>query len=197
VSWVRQPTEKLLTAEPAEPGPVSIFRLEEPRDAGQVRDLLEASFPGSAEADLVTRLRRDGDMVLALAAEDDGVVIGYVAFSRLLVEGGDTPFPAVALAPLAVYPEYQQQGVATHLIRDGHACVAALGETLSVVLGEPDYYKRFGYSNRRVAQFESEYQSPFLMGLSFGAAPWEGHLVYPRAFASLSDHAALQADDPV
>lgn len=197
MSWARQPTEKLLAAEPATPGPVSVFRAEEPSDAPQVRTLLEASFPGHAEADLVARLRRDGDIVLALVAEDDGVVIGYVGFSRLMVEGGDEPFRAVALAPLAVYPEYQQQGVATRLIRESHACLAALGETLSVVVGEPDYYKRFGYSNRRVAQFECEYQSPYLMGLSFGAAPWVGRLVYAGAFATLSDDAALQADDRV
>ena len=104
----------------------------------------------------------------------------------------------MALAPLAVYPEYQQQGVATRLIRDGHACLAAIGETLSVVLGEPDYYGRFGYSNRRVAQFESDYQSPYLMALSFGAAPWEGRLVYPRRpLPRSADDAPLQADDRV
>jgi putative acetyltransferase len=197
VSWARQHTERLLTAQPAVPKPVSAFRLEEPADAPQVRNLLEASFPGLAEADLVDNLRRDGDILLGLVAEDDGVVVGYVGFSRLLIEGGDAPFKAVALAPLAVYPEYQQQGVATRLIRDGHACAAAIGETLSVVLGEPDYYQRFGYSNRRVAQFTSEYQSPYLMGLSFGAAPWEGRLVYARAFAALSQDVPIQADDRI
>jgi putative acetyltransferase len=133
-------------------------------------------------------------MVLALVAEDAGVVIGYVAFSRLFVEGEER-FPAVALAPLAVYPEYQQQGVATRLVREGHACLAALGETLSVVLGEPSYYSRFGYSNRRAANFVSEYQSPYLMALSFGAAPWEGRLVYPSAFSMLADAADAPLQD--
>ncbi len=197
MSWVRQPTERLLKAEPAVPKAVNVFRLEEPADAPQVRDLLEASFPGFGEADLVENLRCDGDMVLALVAEDDGVVVGYVGFSRLIVESDDAPFSAVALAPLAVYPEYQQQGAATRLIRDGHACLAAIGETLSVVVGEPDYYQRFGYSNRRVAQFESDYQSPYLMALSFGAAPWEGRLIYPRAFAVLAENAAIQVDDRI
>ena len=103
-------------------------------------------FPGFGEATLVDRLRRDGDIVLSLVAEDEGVVIGYIAFSRLMVEGGDATFRAVALAPLAVYPEYQQQGIATRLVREGHACLAAIGETLSVVVGEPHYYGRFGYS---------------------------------------------------
>ena len=171
------------------------MRIEQPADAPQIRDLLEASFPGLGEAILVDRLRSDGDLVLSLVAEDAGVVIGYIAFSRIKVEGGETPFSAVALAPLAVYPDYQSQGVATRLVREGHACLAALGETLCVVVGEPQYYGRFGYSNRRVAGFACEYQSPYLMGLSFGAAPWEGRLVYSPAFATLAEDAPLQAHD--
>jgi len=195
LSWVRQPSEKLLAVKPApEIGPVSI-RMEQPSDAPQIRDLVEASFPGLGEALLVDRLRSDGDLVLSLVAEDGGVVVGYIAFSRINIEGAEAPFGAVALAPLAVYSDYQSQGVATQLVREGHACLAFLGETLSVVLGEPQYYGRFGYSNRRVAGFESEYQSPFLMGLSFGAAPWEGRLVYPPAFGALAEDAPLQAHD--
>lgn len=162
------------------------LRGEESRDAAQIRDLLEISFPGDGEALLVDRLRSDGDLVLSLVAEDQGVVIGHVGFSRLMVEGSGERFAAVALAPLAVYPEYQKQGVATRLVQEAHACLAAIGETLSVVVGEPHFYGRFGYSNRRVAGFECEYQSPYLMALSFGAAPTRGRLVYPPAFATLS-----------
>jgi putative acetyltransferase len=195
LSWVKPPSDKLLSEKhEVQPG-LAVMRLEEPRDAAQIRDLLEASFPGFGEAILVDRLRSDGDLDLALVAEDQGVVIGYIAFSRLMIEDGDHPFHAVALAPLAIYPEYQQQGVATRLVREGHACLAAMGVTLSVVLGEPGYYGRFGYSNRRVANFESEYQSPYLMALSFGAAPWEGRLVYPAAFRLLSEDAATKTND--
>ena len=196
MNW--QPSDKLLAAKPEARSAVVEIRLEEPRDADDIRDLLEACFPGFAEADLVDTLRRDGDIVLSLVAEDEGVVIGYIAFSRLLVEGEeDGVIPAVALAPLAVYTEYQSQGVATQLVREGHACIAYLGERLSVVLGEPHYYGRFGYSHRRASAFACEYQSPYLMAISFGAAPWEGRLVYPAAFSALSDDAPLQAHDRV
>jgi putative acetyltransferase len=130
-------------------------------------------------------------------AESEGFVVGHIGFSRLRIHGEGT-FEAVALAPLAVYPEYQQQGLATRLVRDAHACLAANGEALSVVLGEPDYYGRFGYSHHRAAHFRSEYQSPYLLAISFGQAPWEGRLAYPAAFAALSeDNAALQADDRI
>jgi putative acetyltransferase len=195
LSWVKPPSDKLLSEKhEMQPG-LATMRLEEPRDASQIRDLLETSFPGYGEAVLVDRLRSDNDIDLSLVAEDQGVVIGYIAFSRLMVMGGEKPFHAHALAPLAVYPEYQQQGVATRLIREGHACLAAMGATLSVVLGEPAYYGRFGYSHKRAAHFNSDYQSPYLMALSFGAAPWEGQLVYPDAFRMLTDNAASQTDD--
>ncbi len=197
MSWIKNPSERLFEAQLEPPAGVVQLRGEEARDQSQVRDLLEASFPGTGEALLVNRLRSDGDIVLSLVAEDGGVVVGYVAFSRLTVEGGFEPFSAVALAPLAVYPEYQQQGIATQLIRESHACLAALGETLSVVLGEPGYYGRFGYHHKRAGRFECEYQSPFLMALSFGSAPSEGRLVYPAAFHVLSDDAAHQADSRV
>jgi putative acetyltransferase len=197
LSWAKPPSEQLLAVKQIEPG-IADVRLEEPRDAGQIRDLLETSFPGFGEALLVDRLRSDGDIDLALVAEDQGVVVGYIAFSRLMIETeGEEPFRAAALAPLAVYPEYQQQGVATRLVREGHACLAAMGITLSVVVGEPSYYGRFGYTNRRAALFESDYQSAFLMALSFGAAPWEGRLVYPKAFAMLDQDAETEADDRV
>jgi putative acetyltransferase len=196
LTWIKNPSEKLLAAHAPEPrADLVVMRVEEPRDALQIRDLLEASFPGLGEALLVDRLRSDGDIVLSLVAEDIGVVVGYIAFSRLMVESEGEPFGAVALAPIAVYPEYQQQGIATRLVQEGHACLAAIGETLSVVLGETLFYGRFGYSNRRVANFSSEYQSPYLMALSFGAAPTEGRLVYPPAFAALTENAPLQTDD--
>jgi len=197
LTFIRSSSDKLLGPKPeVQIGP-AVLRLEEERDAGQIRDLLQACFPGYGEADLVERLHADGDMVLALCAEDAGVVIGYIGFSRVRVESDEGSFPAVALAPLAVYTEYQQQGVATRLVREAHACLAYMGERLSIVLGEPSYYGRFGYSNRRAVYFESEYQSPYLMAISFGAAPWEGRLLYPAAFAILNDDAPLQADDRV
>lgn len=176
---------------------MALIRLETPADIPAIRELMEAAFPGDAEADLVDRLREDGDIVLSLVAESDEFVIGHVLFSRIVVESERRRSHAVALAPLAVYTEYQQQGIATRLMRDAHACLAAMGERLSIVLGEPHFYSRFGYSHRRAAGFTSTYQSPYLMALSFGEAPWEGRLVYPPAFSALSEHVPTEAHDRV
>jgi putative acetyltransferase len=176
---------------------MAFLRLESAGDAPQIRALLEASFPGHDEAALVDNLRRDGDTVLSLVAEADGLVIGHVLFSRVTVEREPGSSQALALAPLAVHPDHQRQGTGTRLVREAHACLAEMGETLSIVVGEPAYYSRFGYSHRRAARFKSQYQSPYLMALSFGAAPWEGRLLYPHAFSLLREDAPLQADDRI
>jgi putative acetyltransferase len=198
LTWIRNPSEKLLVAKAEGWNGMVSIRLEIPEDAEQIRDLLRACFPGYAEADLVEALRRDGDIVLSLVAEEKDTVLGCIVFSRLTVTGDEATFPAVALAPLAVYAEYQQQGVATRLVREAHACLAAMDERLCIVLGEPTYYGRFGYSNRRASGFTSDYQSPYLLALSFGAAPWDGRLDYPPAFRLLDgDDAPLQADHRV
>ncbi|MEQ8451745.1 MAG: N-acetyltransferase [Nitratireductor sp.] len=142
----------------------------------------EAAFSRTDEAELVDAIRRDGDAVLELVAERDGAVVGHVLFSRLVVEDGASRFAAVALAPVAIAPESQGCGVGTALILEGHRRLRAAGERLGVVLGDPAYYGRFGYTHRRAAGFESLFQGDALQALAWGAAPLTGRLVYPRAF---------------
>ena len=128
------------------------IRPERSDDAAAIRSILIAAFAGSAEADLVERLRRDGDLVLALAA-DDGEVRGYVAFPRLRVEHADGARDVVGLAPVAVAPDRQRRGIGSALIREGHRRLVARGESLIFVLGYPAYYTRFGYSLAAAAPF--------------------------------------------
>ena len=141
----------------------------------------EAAFSRTEEAELVDAIRRDGDAVLELVAERDRALVGHVLFSRLGVD--DTSrFAAVALAPVAIAPESQGRGIGTALILEGHRRLRAAGERLAVVLGDPAYYGRFGYTHRRAAGFESLFQGDALQALAWGAAPLTGRLVYPRAF---------------
>jgi putative acetyltransferase len=154
-------------------------------DGEPVRGLLQAAFGGEAEAGLVEALALDGDLVLAAVAREGAVPVGFIAFSRLVVESEDGPFAAVALAPLAVAPERQRRGIGAALIGFAHEDLKSRGEALSVVLGETRYYSRFGYSTGRAAGFGSPYPPDHLMALAFAAAPLRGRLVYPRAFAGL------------
>ena len=153
-------------------------------DAAAVRALLEAAFSGTAEADLVERLRAGHDLLLALVAEHDDVV-GYVAFSRLVVEGTSHADPAIALAPLAVAPAVQRCGIGSTLTRAGLDMFTRAGEALVFVLGDPAYYTRFGFAPADA--FASPYAGPHFMVRRLAPhAPSAGVVRYPRAFADLT-----------
>ncbi|MGH6760535.1 MAG: GNAT family N-acetyltransferase [Phyllobacterium sp.] len=156
------------------------------QDRHEIGMLIEKAFGGSAEAILTAQLVKDGDAILELVAEQDSRLVGHILFSRLHVATDRTSYPAVALAPLSVTPEYQKQGIGGMLIREGHALLEQQGETLSVVLGDPAYYGRFGYEHAAAAGFESTYQCDALQALRWGqGAPQAGRLVYASAFEAL------------
>lgn len=162
-----------------------IIRPEEEKDREAIRALLVGAFGGEAEARLVDALRHTGSVVLSLVAERDGEVRGHVLFSRLMVREEEKTFSAVALAPLAVHKDHRREGIGAALVEDAHLRLQRVGERLSVVLGEPDYYGRFGYAHGRAEGFESAYQGQFLQALAWGEAPRTGRLEYAPAFADL------------
>lgn len=155
-------------------------------DHAAIAALLDAAFGGSDESRLADRLRRDGDVVLELAAVTRGEIAGHILFSRLRVaDGAGGAFNAVALAPLAVSPAAQRTGLGRALVERAHVALIEAGETLSVVMGDPAYYGRFGYTVARASGFGSDYAGPYLQALAFGPAPEAGRLVYAPAFAGL------------
>lgn len=160
------------------------IRAATPRDREAIRRVEEHAFGQQAEAGLVDALVTDGDVVVELVAEEDGQVVGHVLFSRLFVRKGAKKFAAVALAPLAVEPSFHGSGIGGALIREAHIRLKSAGETLSVVLGDPVYYGRFGYSHARAEKFESDYQGEALQALAWGEAPDTGRLVYAPAFGT-------------
>ncbi len=157
-----------------------------PRDRDAIRRVEENAFAQKAEAGLVDALVADGDCVVELVAEEEGQVVGHILFSRLYVHGGGKDFAAVALAPLAVDPSFHGTGIGGALVREAHVRLKAAGERLSVVLGDPAYYGRFGYSHERAAGFESEWQGEALQALAWGEAPAAGRLAYAAAFEALA-----------
>lgn len=162
-----------------------VIRPAEPADRATIRHLVTAAFGQPAEANLVDALAEGGDTVLELVAMQEGDIVGHVLFSRLFVEDGDRHFAAAALAPLAVRPKLQDSGIGTALVEAAHSLLKDAGETLSIVLGEPAYYSRFGYAHERAAGFASDYQCEALQALAWGDAPTSGRLVYANAFSDL------------
>jgi putative acetyltransferase len=157
-----------------------------PRDRDAIRLVEENAFGQQAEAGLVDALVAADDAIVELVAEEDGQVVGHILFSRLFVQEGGREFPAVALAPLAVDPSFHGTGIGGALVREGHVRLKAAGETLSIVLGDPAYYGRFGYTHARAAGFESVWQGDALQALAWGEAPQSGRLAYATAFDALA-----------
>ncbi len=164
-------------------------------DVPAVDALLRGVFPREDEALLVMRLCGDGDMVLALVAEDEDSrdPIGMVAFSRMTVEANGKTVPAVALAPLAVAAEARGLGVAEALVRAGLDRLEAAGVVLCFALGEPDYYTRFGFDPALAEGYASPYAGPYLMAaaLQGGLVPCgvRGEAAHAPAFARLGEGA--------
>ncbi len=123
-----------------------VIREERSADIGAVRDVEMAAFGRLAEADLVDALRKSGGLSLSLVAEDDGNVVGHIAFSPLTIEEGGRAVPAVALAPMAVLPSCQNEGIGTLLVNWGLNACRDAGHKVAVVLGHAGYYPRFGFA---------------------------------------------------
>jgi putative acetyltransferase len=120
-------------------------RPETGADQDAIRHVHERAFaPSIGEAKLVDALRAAGDLVpdLCLVAEQGGEVVGHIAYSRAGLGSGHE---ALALAPMAVLPERQRDGIGSALVRGSLDRAAGTGFPLVVVLGHPEYYPRFGF----------------------------------------------------
>jgi putative acetyltransferase len=160
-----------------------IVRFEAPGDIAAIRIVEEIAFGGFAEARLVDDLRGSGDSVFSLVAVDHDTVVGHALFSRM-----KAPFPALALAPVAVLPEYRRTGFASRLIRQGIARSEAAGWSGIFVLGDPAFYRRFGFDADQASGFISPYAGPHLMALPLGRneLPTDtGSIQHAPAFAKL------------
>ena len=165
-----------------------MIRPAAPEDAAGIRAMHEAAFPTPLEADLVEALVRDGDAVVSLVAGRQSGIVGHVLLSRMQVTGDGRAFRALGLAPVGVLPGYQGAGIGSALIEAAVAIARATGEEIVFLLGEPDYYGRFGFSAAAAAPFASSYAGPFFLALALRpdfAVPAAGDAAYARAFADL------------
>jgi putative acetyltransferase len=163
------------------------LRPEQPGDESAISAVTEAAFTGHPHSDgsevgIVERLRGAGALTISLVAEDAGQIVGHAAFSPVTIADGTTGW--FGLGPVSVQPGRQREGIGSALIRAGLEQLRQAGAAGCVVLGDPAYYGRFGYSHGRAAGFESEYQCDALQALAWGEAPETGGLVYPSAFST-------------
>jgi putative acetyltransferase len=160
-----------------------MIRYATPGDHAPIRSVVEAAFGTPAEARLVESLRADADAMFELVAEDAGEVVGHVMFSRLWADRDEL---YAALAPLAVRPDRQRGGLGSALVRSGLESAAQFGAFGVLVLGDPAYYPRFGFSAQAAAKVVSPYSGlPAFMALPLGDGAFDRPLTvaYPDAFS--------------
>jgi len=132
-------------------------RTEKPSDYSSIAAVNYEAFlawhPDSqfvSEPLLVDLLRHNSlfDPSLSLVAEKDGQIVGHALFSpfEFIVLG--SRISGVVLAPIAVKPDYQRQGIGRTLIEEGHRRARNKGHAFSLLCGHPDYYPRFGYRTK-------------------------------------------------
>jgi len=162
----------------------AMIRDADPRDYAAIRAVLRHAFNQDQEANLVEQLRADGDVLVELVEASDIAIQGHILYSLLAIERGRETVRAAALAPIAVLPSFQRDGVGGGLIRAGNARCAALGLDAIVVLGRAEYYPRFGFSAATAESLEAPFSGPHFMALELrpGALKAGGRVRYAKAF---------------
>jgi putative acetyltransferase len=135
-------------------------RTEKLEDVEAVRQVNIAAFGRENEAKLVDKLRGIASTFSFVAVQSDRIV-GHIFFSLVVVEGKcSRNLSVLGLAPVAVLPNYQRQGIGTRMIREGLKECRRSGFGAVVVLGNPDFYSRFGFVPASSKGLGCEYDVP-------------------------------------
>jgi putative acetyltransferase len=140
---------------------------------------LNALHTGHTEQHIVAALRRAGMLSVSLVAEDDGSVLGHVAISPVSISDGAVGW--FGMGPVSVLPQHQRRGIGSQLVREALRLLRSRSASGCVVLGEPQYYRRFGF------QTDPDLVLPgvpphYFQALSFDSSKPRGTVTYHEAF---------------
>ncbi len=165
------------------------IRQETSNDFDAVEVLLISAFGKEDEARLVTKLRHSEAFIpaLSLVAEVDNRILGYILLTKVKVKNVDNEYDSLALAPVAIVPEYQKQGIGSQLIIEGLKRAKALGNDSVIVWGHKEYYPKFGF--KPALDYDILCPLPthqdYLMALALkpdGLKNVSGKVIYPKEF---------------
>ena len=169
-----------------------IIRHERKEYHSAIYEVNKLAFNGEEESKLVETLRKSPNFIekLSLVALEDGKIVGHILFTPIIIENEGNSFPALAIAPLAVHPEFQNQGIGSELVKQGLRSCSRLKYGIIVVIGNHEYYGRFGFvpaSNRRLIVPFDVPDEVFLVRENICRAldGVEGIIKYPKAFLDL------------
>lgn len=165
-----------------------VVRDEQTADIDAIREIHGSAFGGDAEGRLVDLLRNEALIVSSAVALLDGRIVASAVFSRLPIDTRSGVVHAAALAPVAVAPECQRRGLGTRVIHHGLRGCAEQGYAAVLVLGDPRYYTRFGFSHELASAVRSPYSGAGAAWMALELRPstiFDGgaEARYPCAFA--------------
>lgn len=168
---------------------VLTIRPEAPADRESIYRVNREAFGGEVESRLVDALRLSPAFIpeLSLVAVESPEIVGHILFTRLTVVDADVTHPALALAPMAVLPAWQRQGIGTALVHRGLRDAREQGHRVVIVMGHPSFYPRFGFRPAQPLGIQSPFEAPvdafLVLGLQPGALDGvRGRVEYPPEF---------------
>jgi putative acetyltransferase len=171
---------------------VITIRPESLADHEAVYTINREAFGAEGEARLVEALRRSPAFIpeLSLVAFEGSKAVGHILFTPIVVRSAERSHDALALAPMAVLPAYQKQGIGSALVRRGLDDARALGHTVVIVVGHPEYYPRFGFVPARPLGINAPFEvaSEAFMALELRPDALQsvhGDVEYPAPFSDV------------
>lgn len=170
-----------------------IIRPEQPEDYKAVFQLNSLAFQQDGEARLVEALRLNSEVFvpeLSLVALIDDKIVGHILFTKIKIIDGAQQTACLALAPVAVSPDLQKQGIGSQLIKHGLLKAKALGYTAVIVLGHEHYYPKFGFLPASKYGIKCPFEVPdeVFMALELvegGLEGVHGTVKYPKEFEAV------------
>ncbi|RJP52921.1 MAG: N-acetyltransferase [Anaerolineaceae bacterium] len=161
-----------------------IIRKETIADIEAINEVTMAAFrthpiSNHTEQFIINALRAADALTISLVAEIDGRIVGHIAFSPVTISDGSTGW--YGLGPVSVFPEYQKQGIGKSLISEGLSLLKKVNGQGCALVGDPNYYKRFGFQNFPELVHEGVPQEVFL-ALPFTGKTPQGIVVFHEGF---------------
>ena len=165
-----------------------IIRNERTSDIEAISEVTIEAFNNLAisqhtEQFIINALRKAHALTISMVAELDGQVVGHIAFSPITIS--DRSLNWFGLGPISVLPKYQKQGIGKSLLLKGLSLLKDLGGRGCALVGDPEYYKRFGFKNIPCLIHEGIPPEVFL-ALPFDNKIPQGTVVFNEAFSAKS-----------
>ena len=161
-----------------------IIRKEKAADSEAIAQVTIAAFQtlpisNHTEQFIINALRAAGALTLSLVAEIDGRIVGHIAFSPVTISDGTRDW--YGLGPISVLPEYHKQGIGKSLINNGLSLLKELDGQGCALVGDPNYYHRFGFRNYPTLLYE-EIPQEYFLALPFTSQVPQGLVVFHQGF---------------